>query len=66
MVSKIRRLSPGRLSELEATLDRFMEDQEKEERNRAFAAGLSALSDEALNRIWDNPRDAEYDKRSRR
>jgi hypothetical protein len=56
MVSKIRRLSPERLSELEATIDRMLEAQED------LALQEFGQSQDVLARIWDNPDDAEYDR----
>ncbi|HYN23220.1 MAG TPA: toxin-antitoxin system, antitoxin component, Xre family protein [Thermoanaerobaculia bacterium] len=56
MVSKIRRLSPERLSELEATIGRMLEAQED------LAVQEFGQSRDVLARIWDNPDDAEYDR----
>jgi hypothetical protein len=55
MVSKIRRLSPERLFDLEVVIDRMLEAQE----DRTLQE--FGQSRDVLVRIWDNPDDAEYD-----
>jgi hypothetical protein len=52
MMSKIRRLSPERLSELKAAIDRMLEAQED------LALQEFGQSRDVFSRIWDNPDDA--------
>ena len=61
MLSKIRRLSPEQAVEVDAFLDTMIRAKDKARQNEDFLSSLSTLSEESFARLWDNPKDAEYD-----
>jgi len=59
LVGKLRNLRPERLSEVEDFVD-FLSTRDQE---RKLVQTASIVSEIALNAVWDNPLDAEYDRR---
>ena len=57
LISKIRRLPPDKLAEVEDFVD-FLEQQE----DRRLTQAASRLSEKSLRKVWDNPEDAAYDQ----
>jgi len=60
MLDKIRQLAPDQLSKLDTVITSMIEEN-KARHNKAFINALNSLSDEPLRRIWNNPKDADYD-----
>jgi len=58
LIEKIRTLTPDRVSEVEDFID-FLQHKSAD-KNLIQAA--SRLSENAFNKVWDNPEDAEYDR----
>jgi hypothetical protein len=62
MLAKIRQLPPERKAEVSQIVDSMVDDVEAKRRhNTAFTNAITELSEESFHRIWDNPKDAEYD-----
>jgi hypothetical protein len=57
LIEKIRMLSPDRLAEVQDFVE-FLSQRDQDA--RLLRAG-NKLSEEAFNKVWDNPEDAEYD-----
>lgn len=58
LIEKIRTLPPDKVAEVEDFVD-FLR-QRNEDRRLTQAAGR--LSEEAFQKVWDNPNDADYDR----
>ena len=58
IVEKLRNLPPEQLSEVEDFVD-FLSARDQE---RKLVQTASIVSETALNAVWDNPLDAEYDR----
>lgn len=58
LVEKLRNLPPERLSEVED----FVDSLSKGDQDRKLVETASIVSEPALNAVWDNPLDAEYDR----
>ena len=58
LVEKLRNLSPERLSEVED----FVDSLSTGDQDRKLVQTASIVSETALNAVWDNPLDAEYDR----
>ena len=58
IVENLRNLPPERLSEVEDFVD-FLSARDQE---RKLVQTASIVSETALNAVWDNPLDAEYDR----
>ncbi len=58
LIEKIRRLPPEKIAEVEDFVD-FLA-QRTGDRNLIQAA--AKLSEEAFQKVWDNPDDADYDR----
>jgi hypothetical protein len=58
LIDKIRQLVPEQVTLVERFIDSL--SQQSEEYNLTLAA--TKLSEPVLQKIWDNPDDAEYDK----
>lgn len=58
LLLKLRGLSPEKLAEVEDFVD-FLRDREN---GAHLSAAASKLSENAFQRIWDNPDDAVYDR----
>lgn len=57
LLEKIRTLPEDRVSEVEDFVD-FIRQREED---RRLSQAVAKLSEPALQRVWDNPDDAEYD-----
>jgi hypothetical protein len=58
LIEKIRRLPPEKVAEVEDFVD-FLRQRDE---NRRLVKAASKLSENAFQKIWDNPDDAEYDR----
>ena len=58
LIEKIRSLPPEKLAEVEDFVD-FLRLREQD---RELTRAASRLSEEAFQKVWDNPDDADYDK----
>jgi hypothetical protein len=58
LIDKIRSLPPEKASEVEDFVD-FLRMREED---RQLARAATKLSEEAFQKVWDNPDDADYDK----
>jgi hypothetical protein len=58
VIEKINELSPDLIIEVEDFVD-FIRQRHKE---RALTHAAMAGSERALEKVWDNPEDADYDK----
>lgn len=58
LIEKIRSLPPEKLAEVEDFVD-FLRLREQD---RELTRAAARLSEEAFQKVWDNPDDAEYDK----
>ena len=57
LIDKIRRLPPAKVAEVEDFVDFLMlRDEER------LTAAATRLSEDAFQRVWDNPDDAVYDQ----
>ncbi|HYU34741.1 MAG TPA: toxin-antitoxin system, antitoxin component, Xre family protein [Thermoanaerobaculia bacterium] len=61
MLDKIRQLSPQGFVQVSELVDKILTEEERERHNRAFTGALTGLSEDSFRRMWDNPKDAEYD-----
>ncbi len=59
ILEKLRNLPPERVAEVEDFVD-FLAQRQADERRLTHAA--TKLADQAFQKIWDNPDDAEYDR----
>ncbi|HEV7503302.1 MAG TPA: toxin-antitoxin system, antitoxin component, Xre family protein [Thermoanaerobaculia bacterium] len=57
LLEKIRTLPEDRVTEVEDFVD-FIRQREED---RRLSQAVAKLSEPALQRVWDNPDDAEYD-----
>jgi hypothetical protein len=57
LVEKIQRLPPEKLAEVEDFVD-FLAQRE----DRRLTRAATKLSEKAFRKVWDNPRDADYDR----
>jgi hypothetical protein len=57
LVQKIHRLTPEKVAEVEDFVDFIAQ---RDERRLTHAA--TKLSEKAFRKVWDNPRDAAYDR----
>jgi hypothetical protein len=57
LLEKIRTLPENRVTEVEDFVD-FIRQREEDQR---LSQAVAKLSEAALQRVWDNPDDAEYD-----
>jgi hypothetical protein len=57
LIEKIRMLSPDKLAEVQDFVD-FLSQRDRDA--RLLQAG-NKLAEDAFNKVWDNPEDAEYD-----
>ena len=58
LMEKIRTLPPEKLAEVEDFVD-FLRLREQD---RELTRAAARLSEEAFQKVWDNPDDADYDK----
>ena len=58
LIEKIRTLPPEKVAEVEDFVD-FLRSREQD---RELTKAATRLSEEAFQKVWDNPDDAEYDK----
>ena len=58
LIEKIRTLPPEKLAEVEDFVD-FLRLREQD---RELTRAATKLSEEAFQKVWDNPDDADYDK----
>ena len=58
LIEKIRNLPPEKVAEVEDFVD-FLHLREQD---RELTKAATKLSEEAFQKVWDNPDDAEYDK----
>ncbi len=58
LIEKIRCLPPEKVAEVED----FVEFLRLREQDRELSRTATRLSEEAFQRVWDNPDDAAYDK----
>ena len=58
LIEKIRGLPPEKVTEVEDFVDFLQLRQQDRELTRA----ATKLSEEAFQKVWDNPDDADYDK----
>ncbi len=58
LIEKIRTLPPEKLAEVEDFVD-FLRLREQD---RELTRAAARLSEEAFQKVWDNPDDADYDK----
>ena len=58
LIDKIRRLPPAKVAEVEDFVDFLMLRDEE----RRLTAAATRLSEDAFQRVWDNPDDAVYDQ----
>ena len=58
LIEKIRTLPPERVAEVEDFVD-FLRQRDED---RQMARAASKLSENAFQKVWDNPDDAEYDR----
>jgi hypothetical protein len=58
LIEKIRSLSPERIEEVEDFVD-FLRQRDED---RPLVRAASKLSENAFQKVWDNPDDAEYDR----
>lgn len=58
LLSKIRRLPPERVAEVED----FVDSLRLREEGRGLTDAASRLSEAAFARVWKNPDDADYDR----
>jgi hypothetical protein len=58
LIDKIRSLPPEKLEEVEDFVD-FLRLREQD---RELVRTATKLSEEAFQKVWDNPDDADYDK----
>lgn len=58
LIEKIRRLPPEKAAEVEDFVDFLMLRDEE----RRLTAAATKLSEDAFQRVWDNPDDADYDR----
>ena len=58
VVEKLRHLSPERIMEVQDFID-FLRQRDED---RLLTQTAMSTSETSLQRIWDNPEDAEYDK----
>ena len=59
LIDKIRSLPPAKVAEVEDFVD-FLRLRDED---RLVTHAATKLSEEAFRQVWDNPDDAEYDKR---
>ena len=57
LIEKIRLLPPDKLVEIQD----FVEFLSQRDRDTQLLRAGNKLSEEAFNKVWDNPEDAEYD-----
>jgi hypothetical protein len=57
LLEKIRQLPPGKLNQVEDFVD-FLSQRE---RDLALVKAAAQMTEPVLQKIWDNPADAEYD-----
>ena len=58
LLDKIRSLPPEKAAEVEDFIDFLAEH----ERGRALARAATRLSEDAIQKVWDNDDDADYDR----
>ncbi len=58
LIEKIRTLPPERIAEVEDFVD-FLRQRDED---RPLVRAASKLSENAFQKVWDNPDDAEYDR----
>ena len=58
LIEKIRNLPPERIAEVEDFID-FLRQRDED---RGLVKAASRLSEDAFQKVWDNPDDAEYDR----
>lgn len=58
VVEKLKDLSPERLAEVED----FIDFVSRRAQDRALTASAMAISEPALEKVWDNDEDAAYDE----
>ncbi len=58
LIDKIRSLPPEKVSEVEDFVD-FLRMREED---RQLVGAATKLSEEAFQKVWDNPDDADYDQ----
>ncbi len=58
LIEKIRDLPPEKVDEVEDFVD-FLRQRD---RDRRLVRAASKLSENAFQKVWDNPDDAEYDR----
>ena len=58
LIEKIRGLPPEKVAEVED----FVDFLRRRDENRRLVKAASKLSENAFQKIWDNPDDAEYDR----
>jgi hypothetical protein len=61
IMSKLKALESDSRAEVLALLDAKTADATRKRHNAAFVDAISQLANEPFSRIWDNPKDAEYD-----
>jgi hypothetical protein len=57
LIEKIRMLSPDKLVEVQDFVD-FLSQRSRDTR---LLKASNKLAEDAFNKVWDNPEDAEYD-----
>lgn len=58
LIEKIRALPPERIAEVEDFVD-FLSRRDSE---RRLVKAAAKLSENAFQKVWDNPEDADYDR----
>jgi len=58
LIEKIRTLPPERIAEVED----FVDFLRRRDEDRLLVRAASKLSENAFQKVWDNPDDAEYDR----
>ena len=58
LIDKIQQLSPEKIAEVEDFVD-FLRQREED---RQLVRAAAKLSEDAFEKVWDNPDDAAYDK----